>query len=94
MKFIYSEKATKFCEIFPLLLTICTEVKSREKISQNFVAFSEYMNFIKDCQLRIPSFHEFVLDCFNEKKITKHAEVDKTNCENSEFVFLFRESIW
>ena len=33
-----------FCEIFPLLLTVCTAVKSKGKISQNFVAFSEYMN--------------------------------------------------
>ena len=38
-------KATKFCEIFTLLLTVCTVVKSKVKISQNFVAFSEYMNF-------------------------------------------------
>ena len=45
LKFIYSEKATKFCEIFHLLLTVCTVVKSKGKISQNFVAFSEYMNF-------------------------------------------------
>ena len=48
LKFIYSEKATKFCEIFPLLLTQVTTVhtvKSKGKISQNFVAFSEYMNF-------------------------------------------------
>ena len=45
IKFIYSEKATKFCEIFPLLLTVCTVVKSKGKFSQNFVAFSEYMNF-------------------------------------------------
>ena len=45
IKFIYSEKATKVCEIFPLLLTVCTVVKSKGKISQNFVAFSEYMNF-------------------------------------------------
>ena len=44
-KFIYSEKATKFCEIFTLLLIVCTVVKSNVKISQNFVAFSEYMNF-------------------------------------------------
>ena len=43
LKFIYSEKATKFCEIFPLLLTVCTVVKSKGKISQNFVTFSEYM---------------------------------------------------
>ena len=40
VKFIYSEKATKFWEIFPLLLTTVT-VKSKGKISQNFVAFSE-----------------------------------------------------
>ena len=44
-KFIYSEKATKFCEIFTLLLTTVHTVKSKVKISQNFVAFSEYMNF-------------------------------------------------
>ena len=36
IKFIYSEKATKFCEIFTLLLA---------NFSQNFVAFSENMNF-------------------------------------------------
>ena len=45
LKFIYSEKATKFCEIFPLLLTTVHTVKSKGTISQNFVAFSEYMNF-------------------------------------------------
>ena len=45
LKFIYSEKASRFCEIFPLLLTAVHTVKSKGKISQNFVAFSEYMNF-------------------------------------------------
>ena len=45
VKFIYSEKATKFCEIFTLLLTGTTYDKSKVEISQNFVAFSEYMNF-------------------------------------------------
>ena len=44
LKFIYSEKVTKFCEIFNLLLTTVHRVKSKV-ISQNFVAFSEYMNF-------------------------------------------------
>ena len=34
LKFMFSEKATKFCEIFPLLLT-----------TVHTVAFSEYMNF-------------------------------------------------
>ena len=46
VKSIYSEKATKFCEIFPLLLTTVHTVKSEGKISQNFVGFSEYMNFV------------------------------------------------
>ena len=48
IKFIYSEKATKFCKIFTLLLIVCTVVKSKVNISQNFVAFSEYMNFRSD----------------------------------------------
>ena len=46
VKFIYSEKATKFCEILTLLLSYyVVPVKSKVKISQNVVAFSEYMNF-------------------------------------------------
>ena len=45
IKFIYFQKPTKFCKIFTLLLTVCTVVKSKAKISLNFVAFSEYMNF-------------------------------------------------
>ena len=45
-KFIYSEKATKFCDISTLLLSYVVPVKNKAKISQNFVAFSEYMNFM------------------------------------------------
>ena len=45
LKFIYSEKATTFCEISTLLLSVCTVDKSKVEISPNFVAFSEYMNF-------------------------------------------------
>ena len=47
LKFIYSEKAPKFCDIFTLLLSYVLPVKSKVKISPNFVAFSEYMNFMK-----------------------------------------------
>ena len=47
LKFVYSEKATKFCETSTLLLSVFTVDKSKEEISQNFVAFSEYMNFNK-----------------------------------------------
>ena len=45
LKFIYSEKATKFCEIFTLLLSYVVPVNSKVEILQNIVAFSEYMNF-------------------------------------------------
>ena len=47
MKFIYSEKATNFCEISTVDLSYVVTVKSTVEISQNFVAFSEYMNFNK-----------------------------------------------
>ena len=43
LKFIHSEKATKLCEISTLLLSYVVPVKSKLEISQNFVAFSEYM---------------------------------------------------
>ena len=45
LKFVYSEKATKFCEISTLLLSTVHTDKCKVEISQNFVAFSEYMNF-------------------------------------------------
>ena len=45
LKFIYSEKATKFCEISIVDLSYVVPVKSMVEISQNFVASSEYMNF-------------------------------------------------
>ena len=44
VKFIYSQRATKLCEISTLLLPYVVPVKSKVEISQNFVAFSEYMN--------------------------------------------------
>ena len=45
VKFIYSKKATKFCEISTVDLSYIVPVKSTVEILQNFVAFSEYMNF-------------------------------------------------
>ena len=49
---MYSEKATKFCEISTLRLTVCTVVRSKVEISQNFVTFSKYMNFKVGLQLQ------------------------------------------
>ena len=46
LEFIHSEKATIFCEISTLDLFYVVTVKSTVEISQNFVAFSEYINFI------------------------------------------------
>ena len=46
LKFVHSEKATKFYEIFTLLLSKYSAYrKSKVEISQNFVPFSEYVNF-------------------------------------------------
>ena len=42
---MYSEKVAKFCEISTVDLSHVVTVKSTVEISQNFVAFSEYMNF-------------------------------------------------
>ena len=59
VKFIYSQKATKFCRILALLLSYVVPVKSKVKISEkNFWAFSEYMNFPFPIQQRLffPSF--------------------------------------
>ena len=47
VKFIYSEKATKFYKISIVDLSYVVPVKSTVEISQNFVTFSEYMNFTK-----------------------------------------------
>ena len=49
VKFIYSEKVTKFCEISTLILSYLMPVKSKVEILQHFVAFSEYMNFKTSC---------------------------------------------
>jgi hypothetical protein len=45
LKFVYSVKATKFCKISIVDLSYLLPVKSEVEILQNFVAFSEYMNF-------------------------------------------------
>ena len=61
LKFIYFEKATKFCEISTVDLSYVVTVKSTVEISQNFVAFSEYMNFN----------NSFLLDYFEFKQKLK-----------------------
>ena len=45
LKFIYFEKAIKFCEISTVDLNVTTKNKSTVEILQKFVAFSECTNF-------------------------------------------------
>ena len=45
LKFVYSEKATKFSTLLLTFVYFFHTEKSKSEISQNFVAFSEYMNF-------------------------------------------------
>ena len=74
VKFIYSEKATTFDEISTLLLSYLVLVKSKMEISQNFVAFSEYMNFDSACKLcrTKPIQHKLPSFCHNFQYINQH----------------------
>ena len=53
IKFIYSDKATKFCEISTVDLSYVVPVKSTVEILQKFVAFPEYMNFNGDQDIEL-----------------------------------------
>ena len=64
VKFVYSEKASKFCEISTLLLSTVHTDKKKVDISQNFVAFSEYMNFIRYYFFYIPIWNEIKVQIF------------------------------
>ena len=50
VKFTYFEKTSKFCEISTLFLSYVVPINSKVEISQNFLAFSEYMNFTQSTQ--------------------------------------------
>ena len=50
IKFVYSEKAMKFCKISTLLLFTVHADKSKVEILQKLVAFSEYVNFTMQCR--------------------------------------------
>ena len=76
LKFVYSEKATKFCEISNLLLSTVHTNKSKVEISQIFSTFSGYMNFKKHIFFRIersrtivPALIEAVEKCPKSKEI-------------------------
>ena len=53
LKFIYSEKATKFCEISMNHFVLFTDSQIIGGDFGKFVAFLEYMNFIKACSRNV-----------------------------------------
>ena len=57
LKFIYSDKTTKILRNPHLFLTGTTYSQKKWRFRKNFVAFSEYMNFIKPdiCRSLYPS---------------------------------------
>ena len=59
LKFIYSEKATKFCEMSTNYLSYILPVILLVEISQNSVAFSEYVNLITKLCLESGLFDDF-----------------------------------
>ena len=91
LKFIYSEKATKLCEISTVDLIVTALDKSTVEIPQKIVAFSEYMNFSKYfCQFYQIMMHFIILECMQfksccigvlakKKKIGKSAKKGKTS---------------
>ena len=67
VRFIYSEKTTNFCEISTLVLSYVVPVKSKVEILQNYVAFSEYMNFKCKCIvcINVPSELIWIYGAYN-----------------------------
>ena len=67
VKFIYSEKVTKFCEISTNYLFYVLPLKYLAENLQNFVAFSEYMNVIYEItKCAIQAFLDFRGFDFND----------------------------
>ena len=61
LKFMYSEKATKFCEISTNYFSYILPVKYLVEISQTFVAFPENMNFNQNS----PLIHKYLRNLFS-----------------------------
>ena len=104
LKLIYSEKATKFCKISTTDLSYVVPVKSKVEILQNFMVFSEYMNFIWKIWNHTSFFHVFIkkptpkllsLHCYQ----TWHIESTTTaqqrqSCWNIAYEFSIKWHYW
>ena len=61
IKFICSEKATNFWDISTVVWPLLQRPNLRWRFSQKFVAFSEYMNFIRLNYVNFHIFQEFLV---------------------------------
>ena len=81
---IYSENVTKFCEISTLDLSYVVTVNSLVEISQNFVAFSEYMNFKQNhagmCWILNIEYLSLFSACKNNGKT--QIDIQNSTCQN------------
>ena len=68
-KFIYSEKATKFCESSSYFCPYVVPVKSKMEISQNVAAFSEYILSLLLFLLKVSFFRKCDVFFKSPKKI-------------------------
>ena len=73
-------------QIFPLLLTVCTAVKSKGNISQNLEAFSEYMNFNQGGHI-MPTNYHWPPKSFSPSSITGQSPAHKV------FLHIVKESL-
>ena len=90
LKFIYSEKATKFCKISNLDLSYVVTVKCKVEISQNFVAFSEYMNF-SFIEKSDPSLYNLKMTCKQFSNMVRSEQIDEKRREENRKVKIFWE---
>ena len=88
LKFICSEKDTKFCENFTLFLSYVLPVKSKVKILQSFVAFLEYMNFTRFIIFLLSSQSEYTNFRKTIKHFFIHFTIYKVQCANLKDLFI------
>ena len=96
LKFIYSEKATKFCKISTLLLYYVVHVKSKVEISQNIVAFSECMNYtngIKEYDILSAIMFNFRFTLTHLHHLLFWSEKNNLRNRNSDQVLILKEQL-
>ena len=96
IKFIYSEKATKFFEISTVHLTFPTWDKYTVEISQNFVVFSEDMNFTYMFQWTISIWKYIFVERHRiySKKVTTIWQNWKVKLKSNFWVLLGKPGLW